>query len=83
MTSMRPQVLYRLQAKGIIAKVATQKFKIAANGKEESFDYGTIIIPVGMQKAKGAELEQIVHEAAKVRRRGYLRHQHRPGFRRY
>ncbi|MBV9987852.1 MAG: zinc carboxypeptidase [Chitinophagaceae bacterium] len=60
-----PKVLYRLQANGIIAKVATQKFRIAANGREESFDYGTIIVPVGMQKVRGQELERIINEAAK------------------
>ncbi len=59
-----PQLLYRLQSKGILSKVATQKFKILVDGKEESFDYGSIIIPVGVQKTRGAELDKLIDEAA-------------------
>ncbi len=55
-----PKVLYRLQAKGIKAKVATQKFRMMVDGKEESFEYGTIIIPGATQTVKGKELASLV-----------------------
>jgi hypothetical protein len=55
-----PKVLYRLQSKGIKAKVATQKFKMMVEGKEESFEYGSIIIPTGTQTLKGAALASLI-----------------------
>lgn len=55
-----PKVLYRLQSKGIKAKVATQKFKMMVDGKEESFEYGTIIIPTATQTVKGAALASLI-----------------------
>jgi len=59
-----PQLLYRLQSKGIMTKVATQKFRMEINGQEQSFDYGTIIIPVGMQKSKGEALANLIDDCA-------------------
>ena len=59
-----PQLLYRLQLKGIMTKVATQKFKMMVDGKEEAFDYGTILIPVGMQKQKGDILANQIDDCA-------------------
>ncbi|MCW3087336.1 MAG: zinc carboxypeptidase [Sediminibacterium sp.] len=59
-----PQLLYRLQNKGIMTKVATQKFSTAVDGKDESFDYGTIIIPNGLQKIKGEALRALISESA-------------------
>jgi len=59
-----PQLLYRLQLKGIMTKVATQKFKMMVDGKVEAFDYGTILIPVGMQKQKGQILANQIDDCA-------------------
>ena len=59
-----PQFLYRLQSKGIMTKVATQKFRMEINGQEQSFDYGTIIIPVVMQKNKGEVLASLIDDCA-------------------
>jgi hypothetical protein len=61
---LAPQFLYRLQSKGILAKVATQKFSSQVNGKEEKFDYGTIIVPVGLQKIQGEALDKLIDESA-------------------
>jgi hypothetical protein len=60
-----PQLLYRLQSKGIVSKVATQKFKMTLNGQPENFDYGTIVIPVGMQKIKGDQLANLMDDCTK------------------
>lgn len=59
-----PKVLFQLQSKGIKAKVATQKFKMMVDGKEESFDYGTIVIPMGTQSVKGKELATLIGSVA-------------------
>jgi len=60
-----PKVLYRLQSKGLKAKVATQRFKMMVDGKEESFEYGTILIPAATQTVKGEDLAKLIgNEAA-------------------
>jgi len=47
-----PRALYRLQKAGIKTRVATRPFEgITANGKEW-FDYGTIMVPIGIQRDK-------------------------------
>ncbi len=55
-----PKVLYRLQSKGLKAKVATQRFKMMVDGKEESFEYGTILIPAATQPVKGEDLAKLI-----------------------
>lgn len=59
-----PKLLYLLQTKGIVAKVATKKFNMLLNGKEELFDFGTIIIPVGLQvnNRKGEVLANLIDD---------------------
>jgi len=59
-----PKLLNLLQTKGVVAKVATKKFKMLLNGKEESFDYGTIIIPIGLQNSnrKGEVLANLIDD---------------------
>jgi hypothetical protein len=60
-----PKLLYRLQSRGLITKVATQKFGAGINGKQESFGYGTIVIPVKIQNRSEAEIFQLLNEAIK------------------
>ncbi len=60
-----PKLLYRLQSKGIIAKVATKPFKSLANGKEESFGYGSIVVHAGMQSLQGSSLSKLIDECAR------------------
>jgi hypothetical protein len=55
-----PRLLYRLQSHGINTKVATQKFSMQIGGREEAFDYGTILIPVSKQTQQGEELAKII-----------------------
>ncbi|HSF45375.1 MAG TPA: hypothetical protein VLA58_05170, partial [Chitinophagaceae bacterium] len=59
-----PKFLYRLQSKGVVAKVATKPFKMNVNGKDESFGFGTIVIPSAMQKVQGANLTKLIEDAS-------------------
>lgn len=58
-----PKVLYKLQEKGIKAKVATKIFKMLVYNKEESFDYGTIVIPSSIQSMGADALEAVIKDA--------------------
>jgi hypothetical protein len=60
-----PKLLYRLQSKGVAAKVATKPFKMNVNGKEESFGFGTIIVQAAKQKMQGENLARLIEDAAK------------------
>lgn len=61
---LAPAALYALQTKGIITKVATNKFEMEFNGQLKRFDYGTILIPAQMQETSQeniyAEIEAVV-----------------------
>lgn len=58
-----PKLLYRLQSRGLTAKVATKPFKMMVNGKEESFGFGSIVIPEGLQNIKGSALSKLIGES--------------------
>ncbi len=60
-----PKLLYRLQSRGLITKVATQKFGAGINGKQEAFGYGSIVIPVKIQNRSEAEIFQLLNDAIK------------------
>jgi hypothetical protein len=60
-----PKLLYRLQSRGLITKVATQKFGAGINGKQEAFGYGSIVIPVKIQNRNEAEIFQLLNDAIK------------------
>jgi len=60
-----PKLLYRLQSKGLVAKVATKPFRTVVNGREESFDYGSIVVLSGMQVVQGERLAGIIDECAR------------------
>ncbi|MBD3617138.1 MAG: zinc carboxypeptidase [Gracilimonas sp.] len=45
-----PRALYRLLANGVRAKVASQTFKAVVENAVKDFDYGTIMIPMGVQE---------------------------------
>ena len=50
-----PRALYRLQKAGIKTRVATRQFEAATPNGKQRFDYGAIMVPVGIQRDK-AEL---------------------------
>lgn len=60
-----PKLLYRLQSRGLITKVATQKFGANINGKQEAFGYGSIVLPVKIQNRSEAEIFQLLNDAIK------------------
>jgi hypothetical protein len=60
-----PKLLYRLQSKGVVAKVATKPFKSMVNGREELFSYGSIVVQAGMQSLKGNVLTKLIDECAR------------------
>ncbi len=45
-----PSALYELQQAGLLVKVATNTFDININNAARKFDYGTLFIPVQMQR---------------------------------
>ena len=55
-----PRALYRLQKAGIKAKVATQQFRTSTTEGVRTFDYGTILIPVGIQKMDQQTLRKLI-----------------------
>ena len=44
-----PRALHRLLANGVRAKVASQTFKSVISNGAKDFDYGTIVVPMGVQ----------------------------------
>lgn len=46
-----PAALWQLQQKGMTTMVATREFSVLVNGINETFGYGTIVIPTGIQAA--------------------------------
>jgi hypothetical protein len=59
-----PKALYRLQNKGIIARVSTDKFVCDDGVLKKEFSYGTILIPVTGQKISGNELHKLLYSVA-------------------
>lgn len=55
-----PKMLYWLQSNNIQCKVATQQFTAGTTTGTEKFDYGSIIIPMGMQKKSVAEIRKLM-----------------------
>ncbi len=60
-----PAALYQLLDAGLNAKVATNPFEIPVSGGNKRFSYGTLLIPVAMQKWSAAEIFTKVDAAAK------------------
>ena len=53
-----PRALYRLLKAGIKARVATLPFESTTSEGKRKFDYGTIMIPTGIQKEKADTLQK-------------------------
>ncbi|ULQ57238.1 M14 family metallopeptidase [Flavihumibacter rivuli] len=59
-----PKMLYELMENGISAKVATRPFEaVTANGNK-TFDYGSIVVQVPLQKTEGEKLFNTIKAAA-------------------
>jgi hypothetical protein len=51
-----PRAVNELLSKGYKVRVATKPFTADVEGKSQSFDYGTILVPAGIQPKNGEEL---------------------------
>jgi hypothetical protein len=56
-----PRALYRLQQAGVLAKVATQPFRLQTSEGSHPFDYGSIIIPTGIQHISAQSLRSLLY----------------------
>jgi hypothetical protein len=59
-----PKAVYKLLSNGVRAKVASQPFTSATSQGAMDFDYGTIMVPVGVQDDK-AQTHKLIQEVAK------------------
>ncbi len=57
---LAPKALYELQEAGVLVKVATNKFEIETSNGARKFDYGTISIPVKLQRTESDKLYELV-----------------------
>lgn len=55
-----PKLLYALQSKGIITKVASQLFESATSNGSKKFTYGTILIPLKIQSRSAEEVQKLI-----------------------
>jgi hypothetical protein len=60
-----PKALYRLQAAGLITKVATKNSMFRVEGREENFDPGSILVPVSSQGLGREAIHKLVSEIAR------------------
>ncbi len=60
-----PRALYRLQKAGIRAKVATMRFESVTSNGKRWFDYGTILVPLGLQPEKTDTLARVLEVIAR------------------
>jgi len=58
-----PKAVYKLLSNGVRAKVASQPFTSATSQGAMDFDYGTIMVPVGVQDDK-AQTHKLIQEVA-------------------
>jgi hypothetical protein len=56
-----PRALYKLLDAGVKAKVATLQFSAVTGNGEKAFDYGTILVPVGVQDDQ-QKLHELIRE---------------------
>jgi hypothetical protein len=60
---LTPKVLYTLQSKGLLVKVATQKFSMNMDGRSEDFGYGTILIPAKQAGKTAGDVFRAIQES--------------------
>lgn len=59
-----PRALNRLLKNDVRARVAAEPFEAMAGGQQRSFDYGTIMVPVGPQNVNEDEIHSLIQEVA-------------------
>ncbi|MBT8253251.1 MAG: zinc carboxypeptidase [Flavobacteriaceae bacterium] len=58
-----PAALYYMQSKGLKASSAFKPFSIQTNEENVDFNYGSILIPVSLQKKSSEDVYQIIKQA--------------------
>jgi hypothetical protein len=58
-----PALLNHLQGKGLVLASAFKPFTTQTNGKEMKFSYGSLVLPVSLQKKSTEEVHEILLEA--------------------
>ncbi|OJJ20208.1 zinc carboxypeptidase [marine bacterium AO1-C] len=58
-----PAVLYHLQNKGVILKAAFKPFTAKIDGQNKRFGYGSLLIPISLQRLSPTEVYNILKEA--------------------
>ncbi|MDZ7757247.1 hypothetical protein [Rhodohalobacter sp.] len=59
-----PRTLYRLQEAGLRTKVASKPFRAVTTGGVRDFDYGTIMVSLGIQDMSDLEIFRLMQQAA-------------------
>ena len=59
-----PRTLYRLQEAGLRTKVASKPFRAVTAGGVRDFDYGTIMVSLGIQEMNELEIYRLMQQAA-------------------
>lgn len=59
-----PRILHELLKRGIITKTAFKPLSIQSNSGRKEIGYGSILVPVVMQKMTGEELHSLMNELA-------------------
>ncbi|MBC7904866.1 MAG: zinc carboxypeptidase [Gemmatimonadaceae bacterium] len=59
-----PRLLFELLQQNIMTKVSTTKFESIVGGVKKQFNYGTIVIPVGLQQMDQEKLFGVLKNAA-------------------
>ena len=58
-----PAVLYHLQGKGVVVKSAFKSFTAKIDGENKGFGYGSLLIPVSLQRISATETYNALKEA--------------------
>ncbi|WP_394749795.1 M14 metallopeptidase family protein [Spongiimicrobium salis] len=61
-----PALLYELQSKGLVVSSAFKPFTTKVNTGTKSFNYGTLVIPVSLQKKTSKEIFDLVQKASET-----------------
>ena len=61
--SFAPRTLYRLLDEDIKVQVAQKPFAIEMEGAQQRFSYGTLVVPLGIQKGKQDEIRRLLQTA--------------------
>ena len=59
-----PKTLYQLLTKGVKVKVAAKPFRLASADGDQALSYGSLLVPMGIQRDKRKEVVAVLQQAA-------------------